>query len=233
MENLKNKMEHKLARIQFGIFFNKPINRPDLISSSVLQEFQSEFDAPPINLPLPPNAPVDIPISQLRSKNGAWNLNISKIRAEIIFNPKDIDDFKDEDNVENIKKVILLCANEAKKQSIDINRVVNFAVYILYQDQPIKFLREKLQIKEFDNTIELNIRFNQKEKENGFEINNVTIIENGTIEKNSEIENALILTKDVNNVIPNQNKFSNEDIEKFFSVTKEIVSWKEISKIFK
>ena len=232
MTNIEN-IEHNLMRIQFGIFFDKPINRPDLISSSVLQEFQSEFDAPPINLPLPPDAPVDIPISQLKSKNGAWSLNVSKIRTEIIFNPKDIDDFRDENNVENIKKIILLCADKAREQSININRIVNFAVYALYQNQPIEFLREKLQIKKFDNTIELNIRFNQKEKENGFEINNITMIDNGTVEKNGEVKEALILTKDVNNIIPNKNEFSNKDIEKFLSITKEIVSWNKILEIFK
>lgn len=232
MTNIEN-IKHNLMRIQFGIFFDKPISRPDLISSNVLQEFQNEFDVPPINLPLPPDAPVDIPISQLKSRNGAWSLNVSKIRAEIIFNPKDIDNFEDEVNVENIKKIILLCANKAREQSININRIVNFAVYILYQDQPIEFLREKLQIKKFDNTIELNIRFNQKEKENGFEINNITIIDNGTLEKNGEVKKGLILTKDVNNIIPNENKFSNKEIEKFFSVTKKIVSWNKVLEIFK
>jgi len=226
-------IEHNLMRIQCGIFFDKPINRPDLISSSALQKFQNEFDAPSINLPLPPEAPVDIPISQLKSRSGAWSLNVSKVRAEIIFNPKDIDNFKDEVNVENIKKIILLCADKAREQSINIHRIVNFAVYILYQDQPIEFLREKLQIKKFDNTIELNIRFNQEEKENGFEINNITMIDNGTVEKNGEIKKGLILTKDVNNIIPNENKFSNEEIEKFFSVTKKFVSWDKILEIFK
>jgi len=43
----------------------------------------------------------------------------------------------------------------------------------------------------------------------------------------------LILTKDVNNIIPNENKFSNEEIEKFFSVTKKLVSWNKILEIFK
>lgn len=232
MENLKN-IEHKLIRVQFGIFFNRPINRPDLISSEVLQKFQSEFDAPPINLPLPPEAPVDIPISQLRSKNRVWNLNVSKIRAEVIFNSKDIDDFKDEVNIGNIEKVILLCADKAREQSVDINRIVNFAVYVLYHNKPIEFLQKSFKIKEFNDTIELNIRFNQRENKNGFKINNITIIDNGTVEKNGEVKKGLILTKDINNIIPNENKFSNEEIKKFFSVTKDIVLWNSILEIFK
>lgn len=231
MESIE-KIEHKLARIQFGVFFNRPINRPDLISSSVLQQFQSEFDAPPTNLPLPPDAPVDIPISQLKSKSGAWNLDVSKIRAGVVFSPENVGNSENEVSIENIKKVILLCADKAREQNIDINRIVNFAVYILYPNKPIEFLQEKLRIKKFNNTIELSIRFNQKEKKDDFSMNNITMIENGFEEKDGKKNNVLILTKDVNNIFPNENKFLDKDIEKFFSITKNIVSWEKSSKIF-
>ena len=90
----------------------------------------------------------------------------------------------------------------------------------------------KIKVKKFNSATELSVRVNQKNEERGFGMNNITVMESGIEERNGKKNMILILTKDVNNVVSNENDFSNENISEFFSVTGDIVSWKEIFKMF-
>lgn len=215
-------------KVQFGIFFENLINRPDLLASVVSEAFPI-FDAPPLNLPLPPEAPPEIPISQIKSSDGKWQLSISKIRADIYLNETEID----EENNKVMLEILLLCFKKAKEQSTEINRLVHFQSYIRELDRSktaIELIQEKFSKKSFENTEELMIRFNQQEKISDFEVNNITIIENA--KKVDTEEDVILIQRDINTRQDIPNKFTQKNVETFFASTQEQLDAEKISSLF-
>lgn len=230
-----NNLQGSLFKIQFGIFFSQLINRPDLISSFILNLRANIFNASPVNLALPDNVPVppDLPISRLRSNDDVWHLNVSKKRLDVIFSPKENQEnpaIKSE--IETMQAILLSCADKTREQLVNISRIANITIHILRPDNPIDFLHTKLNIKRFNNEIELNLRFNQREQHGQFQINNITVIDTGVEDKKGQKNNILILTKDVNTVVEDQNQFSNDDIKNFLEVTNHLTDWNSIMSIF-
>jgi len=229
-------MEKEIIKVQFGIFFNR-LARPDLISSSIANQFTDIFDAPLINLPLPPSAPDKIPSSQLKSLDNIWNINISRIRLDIIFEPRSKSDYSSVEEINKMKEIIKFCHGEIKKQSSEINRATNIAIYVSEQENPAEFISKAFAIKTINNLKELKIRFNQKEINEKFEINNITDIESKELIKKENTNNtkkikALFIVKDVNTVQNKEKKFSEEELDNFFEISKEYISFDSIKSFF-
>jgi len=103
-----------LLNIQYGIFFNKILIRPDLLTREISDNFQEYFDGIPINLPIPADI-VDFPIAQLKSNDKKWQLNVSRNRADIIFTPDENSTY-DDLNVEDgkIQEMIIKIADKVR-----------------------------------------------------------------------------------------------------------------------
>jgi|GEM_PF-1081744 len=76
----------KLVSLQTGLFFNKVVTRPDEYVTSLNTACQNIFDALPIVLPIPEDAPPEIPVAQLNSKLKKYASNIGRRRADLFIN---------------------------------------------------------------------------------------------------------------------------------------------------
>ncbi|MGP8289991.1 hypothetical protein ACT3OH_06995 [Vreelandella zhanjiangensis] len=82
----------KIVKLQLALFFQNPISRPDNLMGGVNSSMGNLFDAMPQILPIPADAPAEIPRVQMRSENGKYNCNIACSRVDFILSG----DFRDE-----------------------------------------------------------------------------------------------------------------------------------------
>jgi len=226
----------KKISTQYGLLFSGQINRPDIVASTINDEFPELFDGVPLNLPLPPDAPPEIISSQLKSSNEKWKLSISKVRLDLVRQLENKEDEINTRDLENMLKIILLCFDKIKEQLVDVNRIVNLANYMILEENPVEFIQEKLSVKKFLKTKDLKIRFNQQESLNdNFNINNISIIENGKLKKEEigDINKEIILIqRDINTRHDMLQNFPKENVNKFFKLTDLLLDEKEVLNFF-
>ena len=78
----------KLITTQVALFSKDLISRPDKMKDEIEQKMGgSIFDAMPLILNLPVDAPSDLPVVQAKSVSGRYALNISRMRIDyfVIF----------------------------------------------------------------------------------------------------------------------------------------------------
>ena len=73
----------KIENLQIALFFKNPILRPDIEFKSFIEKFNTLFDLMPTQIPIPNNAPLDIPLMILNSSNNLYSCNISKSRSHL------------------------------------------------------------------------------------------------------------------------------------------------------
>ena len=79
-------LEMQELNLQLAVFFKDIQKRPDEIWYKMKDGIKELFFAPPTIIPLPEDAPPEIPIVQTKSSDGAYNINISRTRADFIIN---------------------------------------------------------------------------------------------------------------------------------------------------
>jgi len=211
-----------LLNIQYGIFFNKILIRPDLLTREISDNFQEYFDGVPINLPLPADI-VDFPIAQLKSNDNNWQLNVSRNRADIMFTPNENSTY-DDLNVENekIKEMIIKIANKVRQtpEEAQISRITNINNFILEVDSPENYLRDFFFKDTKQEYKELSIRFNQTITEDNILFNNLSHYQILNLKKEDAPEkNVLLIQKDFNTDV-SKSTFTDQEIEKFWIIAK-------------
>ena len=71
--------------LQFAIFFKDRIKRPDELWYSFSDKIKDIVTDVPTIIPVPEEAPAEIPIVQTKSEDGHYNINISRGRADFII----------------------------------------------------------------------------------------------------------------------------------------------------
>lgn len=221
MTNTKN--NPSLLNIQFGIFFRRSLNRPDLLTREISDNYSEYFDGVPINLPIPADI-VDFPVAQLSSNDGKWKLNISRIRADIIYTPdegKIYEEVKVEEGkiIEMMKKIAIKAREES---DIKISRIANISTFIYTVENPNDFLRDKFFQDKTASYSELSIRFNQAIKSDKIQCNNITNYQITKLKKEDKknTEEVLLIQRDFNTDIK-KDEFSDEEIEQFWIISKD------------
>lgn len=72
----------ELVSIQIALFLKETLRRPDLYYNEINKEMGGIFDAIPTIIPLPDNAPLEIPVVQMFSIDGKYKLNIARGRID-------------------------------------------------------------------------------------------------------------------------------------------------------
>lgn len=211
-----------LLNIQYGIFFNKILIRPDLLTREISDNFQEYFDGIPINLPIPADI-VDFPIAQLKSNDKKWQLNVSRNRADIIFTPDENSTY-DDLNVEDgkIQEMIIKIADKVrqKPEEAQISRITNISNFIFEINNPENYLRDLFFKDKSQEYKELSIRFNQVVTEDEILFNNLSHYQILNLKKEDTPEkNVLLVQKDFNTDV-SKSTFTNAEIEKFWKIAK-------------
>jgi len=198
----------KIIKLQLALFFQNSLSRPDNLMVGINASMGNLFDGMPQIVPIPPDAPADIPRVNMRSENGKYNCNIACSRIDFILNAEN----QNEDNWPEIMQDFLakvkLFSNEIFKKSkfVRFGLIGNFFI----PDKSASNSMTKKYLKVDLNTAEeINLRFNKRSTSHGFQLNNITSINTAFAETNGLIEKGIFIELDINN-IPTQDT-TNQD----------------------
>lgn len=149
-------------------------NKVELVNR-INKELKDLFNGEPLIMPIPDNAPLEIPRIILNSKDQDFSLNISPTRVDLIFNNKKqaVIEFKELSN--QMKKYISLLAKILEDEfSSSFIRMGVVSVTKIETDKPLDSLYSYLDLSkvEIKNKKELQLHLYEKEKGEGINYNN-------------------------------------------------------------
>lgn len=152
-----------------GINLTKPID----IAQGLISATGTLFDGQPIILPIPPDAPPEVPRIIVKNSNDSYTCNVSKNRIDFIFTEKG--NFRSiRDEKDKFLNHLLSLADLFKSNfKISINRIGTIATLLLpLKESSNKFISEKF-LKEhlFTGTYEIQFGILKKLQLTGYEVN--------------------------------------------------------------
>ena len=190
--------KEKLLQLQFALFFKSMENRPDKLINKVDEALEDLFDQMPNMLPLPPDAPAEIPRVTMQSTDEMYVCNISKNRIDFIGHyinsgssvTANLDDF--------ITKIFSL--SEAIFNGKAVNRFGFVEHYFIENRDAVGMLKSKYFKYDFGDLEELNLRYNKPFTAGNLEINDVIEISKGNVSNtNGAQKEGIIILRDMNN----------------------------------
>jgi len=190
MENKTNTISTQLA-----IFLGEQIVRPDLFFNTLNTEMGEIIDAMPQTLPLPAEAPADIPRVIGNSSFGRYNLNISLSRIDFVQNYGPGEDIEKAVNDFRIKSNTLISTVFQKYAIVRMGLVGN---YYIPNKNPSALIAKMYLNDKNKNPDEISIRINKKDNFKGVSINNVITVNPGVVTAPNFSGDAVILQLDYN-----------------------------------
>ncbi|MEL4410586.1 hypothetical protein [Shewanella algae] len=189
----------KIVKLQLALFFQNQVSRPDNLMWGINSSMGNLFDAMPQILPIPAEAPAEIPRVQMRSENGKYNCNIACSRVDFILNG----DFRDEVVWPDLTKDFLAKVKLFISSVFDQSKVVRFGLignfFIPDKSATTSMTRKYLKI-DLNSAEEINLRFNKKTSSHGYTLNNITSVNTALAENNGQTDKGIFIELDVNNV---------------------------------
>lgn len=187
----------KLIQMQLALFFKDLELRPDRLGSKVDSSLDI-FDMMPTNIPVPPDAPSEMPVTIMSSSNGKFNCNISRSRLNFIINFGNSDDALTP-QVESFFSYVKTLSDVV----LDEKEVIRFGIvaqYFLKDKYAVKRIDKKYFRDDFSNYEELNVRFNKRSEINGLTMNDVVDIGKAISKINGIEHPGVLIQRDVNNI---------------------------------
>ncbi|WP_417704005.1 hypothetical protein [Rheinheimera aquimaris] len=198
----------KIVKLQLALFFQNPISRPDHLMGLVNSSMGNLFDAMPQILPIPADAPAEIPRVQMRSENGKYKCNIACSRVDFILNG----DFRDETVWLDLTKDFLAKVKLFIGSIFEQSKIIRFGLignfFIPDKSATTSMTKKYLKI-DLNSAEEINLRFNKITSSHGYNLNNITSINTALAETNGQAEKGIFIELDVNN-IPTQELIKSE-----------------------
>lgn len=140
----------QLQQLQIALFTpGINLNRPLDIAQGLISATGTLFDGQPIILPIPPDAPPEVPRIIVKNSNDSYTCNISKNRIDFIFTEKGM--FRSmRDEKDNFLNHLLSLVDLFKSNfKISITRIGTIATFLLpLGESSNKFITEKF-LKEY------------------------------------------------------------------------------------
>ena len=197
-------------RIQIALFFQKLSVRPDKLFHSMDGIIGNLFDIAPINIPVPQDAPPEIPELQAVSSDNVYSLTISKVRIDFNLN----NPYDDESNLraENFKKV----ASDFIKFIINNQNIIRFGLVsttIVNEQNPVDRIQKKYFKESFHKPNELSLRFNNQRARDKYILNDIVEISSVFANINNQNKQVVVVNRDINN-----NPIQNNSLKKDFVI---------------
>ena len=200
----------KLISIQLAIFSQDMITRPDLLFNEVNTKMGGVIDGMPTILNLPPEAPVEIPIVQAKSIDGHINVNVSKMRIDLIINLVYENDLSPLQSFENNKN-ILQSFYKGVLSCINANRTGFVLTLFDPREDGVRAIFNKYFSEKYTSKcVESSMRMNKQNMRKSIVYNNIYAVEAATINVGVENVSGVLFQYDINNA-PEQDKKINED----------------------
>jgi len=217
-------MRVKFDYVQLVIFSSGfIINNKLKVANAINENLQYLLDADPMIVPIPEDAPSEIPRIRMSSKDNKYVLNIAKSRVDFFFR-----------NVENSYEYLLpisglfekfLTISKYFKEDIhaQITRCSIVSEWVIELEKQTstdlivsKYIRLGTPI---INPYQLELRYLFRESVNEFEVNKWTILRSAT--ENDRFVKLLI---DINTLFENTYDFDNNSLQKFFDQSSRVVN---------
>ncbi len=189
----------RAVQLQFALFFDRIEDRPDKFIYRVDDALGGIFDQMPTIIPVPPDAPPEIPTVNMQSSNGLYLCNIARNRIDLIVN--------------------CMISGDSVSVAVDkfINKIRPFAEVVFSQKTIVRFgfvgryffktndaanmIKNKYFKVDLGSPEELSIRFNRRFQNGDLTFNDVIEINKGGInENNIAQQNGIIIQRDLNNM---------------------------------
>jgi len=220
-------LEFKLYKIMATIFTPEfSITNTYNLVSTFQTLSNNRFDGELISMPVPPDAPSQIPRLNLKSKNGTWQLEVSLERTNLIFfKPVNLSVpmpslFEFSEIAGNIFRAY------KGKTKIVIQRLalITERYAVIKENTPSQFLATKFCKNEymkqpFNRTSAFEIHSLKKYEFNKFNLNSWIRLKTNNL-ANEQRTPVLTMTNDINTYASNEDpgvKFTQKDLTRFFS----------------
>lgn len=180
---------------QIALFFESPILRPDILFQKINSDMGDIIDSMPQTLPLPAEAPPEIPRVLGTSSFGKHNLNVSLNRLDFMQNYHPTEDIE-----ESIKEFKRNCNNIiiSALQSQKIIRIGIVGNHYIPNVNPNKLISELYLNEKSTGSDEISLRINKKSKVGEVIVNNVINLNQGIVAAPNYQGNAVIIQLDYN-----------------------------------
>lgn len=223
----------RFISLQCAFFFKKNINIQAAELSIEIKKTIPIFNIPPLIIPLPPNAPPEVPRLQLKSQDHTHQLNVAENRADFFYTAeteKQIQDFKNHRSnfSHNIK-----ASFELFEKLEEIKRLGYVAIFFKETDNAINDLSNSFIVKgKIKSPKELNIRFNTEIQKDNFILNDITAFDPGEITNPPTTTSGIFITRDINTDPLKSYDFTLDKFNKFIQNAEKDFSFAEIERLF-
>lgn len=189
----------KIVKLQLALFFQNPIARPDNLMGGINSSMGNLFDAMPQILPIPAEAPAEIPRVQMRSENDKYNCNIACSRVDFFLNG----DFRDETAWPDITKDFLAKVKLFINSVFEQSKIIRFGLignFFIPDKSATTSMTNKYLKVDLNSAEEINLRFNKITSSHGYNLNNITSVNTAVAENNGKSDKGIFIELDVNNV---------------------------------
>ncbi|HIF5823668.1 hypothetical protein [Vibrio parahaemolyticus] len=193
----------QVIKLQLALFFEFYQMRPDNLMHSINSDMGNLFDAMPQIIPMPEDAPFDIPRVQLRSENNRYNCNIAPSRVDFIINGNGSNEssWVQLTNDFLAKLRLFVRSVNSKAGSIRFGLIGNF--FVPDNANSASITRKYLKV-DLNSAEEINLRFNKRNSSHGLNLNNITSINTAIAEINNVPNKGVFIELDINNVPDNR-----------------------------
>lgn len=213
--------QFQIGSIQCSIFTRTLDTRPAILLAYLLDRWGSKFDGQPLSVPLPNDAPPEIPRIVLTSSDASLKMNVSTSRVDIIWNRKGRKDDPDvECIIADFREILQDIVKYTKSSPERLAAVIGRFAPI---ENPGKVIAEH-----FCKQVWLEGPLNRPESfefhahkrytyAKKFKVNSWVRIKTGRILSNSSP--AVIIEQDINTLVEEmeKRKFTSQEIIKFFN----------------
>lgn len=214
-------MESKIKQIQTAIFIRNFNIANDLERAGILTEINQHahtiFDGQPTQLPIPVDAPQEIPRFILNSADGRFSCNIALSRVDVFYNVLSNSIEGSEQlfeaqriNIQNIFDFLI-------EKSVIVNRIgfITVVTKILEpgEGNGLDFLKGNfIQNDKLNQAKELTFNYNRSGRSENFEMNNLVTL-------NAKADTVINMQTDVNTVaeIVSVSEFNSEDFNEIIN----------------
>ncbi|MEH7249172.1 hypothetical protein V7114_20645 [Neobacillus niacini] len=221
--------KEKILQLQLALFFETVENRPDKLMGKIDDALEGIFNNMPTILPIPADAPPEIPRVIMQSSNGLYQCNIANSRIDFTANFTNSGNSASIQLESFIEKVRTFAA-----LIFGLKKIVRFGFvgqYFFKNNDPTKRIQSKYLKNDLGDLEELTIRFNKRFENKGTLLNDIIEINKGGFVENGNIQQkGVIIQRDMNNIpgeplkiedvisiiVSNENKFRLSGITELF-----------------
>lgn len=199
----------RVLKLQLALFFLNPEPRPDSYYMPLNTDMGNLFDGMPQIIPLPFEAPHEIPRVTLRSNNDKYNCNIAASRIDLIFNEQGTPETEWSEITQDFmaKSALFVKSMFGRTAFVRFGLIGSFFVP---DKNPSLTIGRKYLKQDMSTAEELNIRYNKRIESHGYSLNSIVSINTAIVAQPKE-EKGVFIELDVNNV-PSNSQLRQDDV---------------------